>query len=173
VIPADLIDRARSVRIEDEIERRGIRLAGKVDRAGPCPICHGRDRFSINVRKQLWHCRGCAKGGDIVSLVQHVDDCNFREAVESLTGERADEPRKQNVHPLEPKSKSEGATSPADALRLWSASADPRGTLAERYLASRGLDLGEDIAGEVLRWHPGIRAMLARGRWPRRSPQAA
>jgi putative DNA primase/helicase len=38
---------------------------------------------------------------------------------------------------------------------------DPRGTLAEHYLAGRGLDLGEDIAGDVLRWHPGIRAMLA------------
>jgi putative DNA primase/helicase len=30
-----------------------------------------------------------------------------------------------------------------------------RGTLVERYLAGRGLDLGDDIAGSILRWHPG------------------
>ena len=47
------------------------------------------------------------------------------------------------------------------ALALWRASGDPRGTLAERYLASRKLDLDTDLAGNVLRWHPGIGAMLA------------
>jgi putative DNA primase/helicase len=46
------------------------------------------------------------------------------------------------------------------ALALWH-QADPRGHLVKRYLASRGLELGDDIAGEVLRWHPGIHAMLA------------
>jgi putative DNA primase/helicase len=47
------------------------------------------------------------------------------------------------------------------ALALWRQSVDPRGTLAERYLASRELDLCEDDAGEVLRWHPGANALLA------------
>ena len=49
----------------------------------------------------------------------------------------------------------------AQALDLWRASADPRGTLAERYPASRGLALGDDIAGEALRWNARIGAMLA------------
>jgi putative DNA primase/helicase len=49
----------------------------------------------------------------------------------------------------------------ASALALWSEGIDPRGTLAERYLASRGLDLGDDIAGDVLRWHTPTGAMLA------------
>jgi hypothetical protein len=44
---------------------------------------------------------------------------------------------------------------------LWRASLDPRGTIVECYLRSRGLDLGEDLAGDVLRWHPRIGAMLA------------
>jgi putative DNA primase/helicase len=47
------------------------------------------------------------------------------------------------------------------ALALWHASAPPRGTLAERYLASRGLELGDDVALEVLRWNPDIGAMVA------------
>jgi putative DNA primase/helicase len=49
----------------------------------------------------------------------------------------------------------------AAALALWNASVDPRETLAERYLAGRALDLGDDVAGATLRWHPGIGAMLA------------
>jgi hypothetical protein len=49
----------------------------------------------------------------------------------------------------------------ASALALWHQGSDPRGTPAERYLASRCLDLGDDLAGEVLRWHPRIGAMIA------------
>jgi putative DNA primase/helicase len=47
------------------------------------------------------------------------------------------------------------------ALALWRQGVDPRSTLAGRYLAGRKLDLGDDDAGEVLRWHPGIGAVLA------------
>jgi hypothetical protein len=37
---------------------------------------------------------------------------------------------------------------------LWDESRNPRGTLVEKYLANRGLELPADIAGEVLRFHP-------------------
>ena len=47
------------------------------------------------------------------------------------------------------------------ALKVWREGVDPRGTLVERYLTGRSLELGDDVAGEVLRWHPGIGAMLA------------
>ncbi len=47
------------------------------------------------------------------------------------------------------------------ALALWREGADPRGTLAQAYLARRGLNLEADVAGEVLRWHPRLGAMLA------------
>ena len=33
--------KARAMRIEDEIVRRGIKLRGKVERVGPCPKCGG------------------------------------------------------------------------------------------------------------------------------------
>jgi putative DNA primase/helicase len=48
-----------------------------------------------------------------------------------------------------------------DALQLWDESSDPRGTIAETYLSSRQLELGEDIAGSVLRWNARIGAMVA------------
>jgi len=47
------------------------------------------------------------------------------------------------------------------ALVFWGAAVDPRGTLVERYLRSRQLEIGSDIAGPVLRFHPGIKAMVA------------
>jgi hypothetical protein len=87
MIPSDLIERASAVRIEDEIERRGIKLVGRVDRCGPCPQCGGKDRFSINVRKQVFLCRGCAARGNVIALVRFLDGCGFHEALERLTGE--------------------------------------------------------------------------------------
>jgi phage/plasmid primase-like uncharacterized protein len=69
-----IVDVAKAVQIEAEIARRGIRLKGKgAERYGPCPVCGGRDRFSINTRKQVFNCRGCGKGGDVLDLVQHID----------------------------------------------------------------------------------------------------
>ena len=84
--PSPLIDRARAVPIEDIIETHGIKLRGRIERIGPCPVCGGTDRFAINTRKQLFNCRGCGTGGDVISLVQFLDDCTFREAVETLAG---------------------------------------------------------------------------------------
>ena len=49
----------------------------------------------------------------------------------------------------------------AHALSVWAASTDPRGSIVQRYLNSRELDLGDDIAGIVLRWNPGVAAMVA------------
>jgi putative DNA primase/helicase len=43
----------------------------------------------------------------------------------------------------------------ADACEVWDASRDPRGTLAERYLCEqRKLNLPDELAGPVLRFHP-------------------
>lgn len=43
------------------------------------------------------------------------------------------------------------------ALRLWHQATDPRGTIVEAYLASRGLPLDGDMAGPVLRFHPALK----------------
>jgi Toprim domain len=40
------------------------------------------------------------------------------------------------------------------ARAVWDEATDPRGTLAERYLASRALALDDYVAGKVLRYHP-------------------
>jgi AAA domain/CHC2 zinc finger len=81
-------EKARSIPIEDELARRGVRLKGQKERAGPCPHCGGTDRFSINTAKQVYNCRGCGRGGDVIDLVQHLDGVDFVAACTMLAGER-------------------------------------------------------------------------------------
>jgi hypothetical protein len=43
------------------------------------------------------------------------------------------------------------------ALAIWNEARDPRGTLAERYLmVERGLHLSDEVAGDVIRFHPAL-----------------
>jgi hypothetical protein len=75
MIEAAQIDLARSVPVWDELQRRGIDLKPcGAERVGPCPDCGGNDRFAVNIKKNLFNCRGCgAKGGDSIDLVQFLD----------------------------------------------------------------------------------------------------
>jgi hypothetical protein len=84
----DWVQRARAVPIEREIERRGIKLKRNgLERVGACPKCGGDDRFAINTKKQIFNCRGCGKGGDVIELVEHLDGVDFNTACAQLTGQ--------------------------------------------------------------------------------------
>jgi hypothetical protein len=135
----DWIAQARAVRIEDEIARRGIKLAGRVERCGPCPVCGGTDRFAINIKKQAWNCRGCQRGGDVITLVKHLDRCNFTTALETLTGQA----RRQAIRPpaagTSVRTDVHGAAEyearqARKAAWLWSQRQPIAGTPAEAYL---------------------------------------
>jgi Toprim domain/CHC2 zinc finger len=146
-----IIDAAKAMRIEDEVARRGIKLipARGPERYGPCPRCGGRDRFSINVQKQLWNCRGCAKGGDVVDLVQHLDGVDFRAAVVALGGDE-----RKPIAPVKPTAHHETESDQEKterALRIWDEASEVNGTLAEEYLKRRGLELPAD--DEALRYY--------------------
>jgi hypothetical protein len=43
------------------------------------------------------------------------------------------------------------------AMRLWKEAHDPRDTLATVYLASRCLTISNDVAGDVIRFHPNLK----------------
>jgi Toprim domain len=45
----------------------------------------------------------------------------------------------------------------AFVLQLWNEARDPRGTKVADYLASRSLPLPDDIAGDVVRFHPALK----------------
>jgi hypothetical protein len=141
---ADLVDQARRVRVEDEIARRGIKLKRKgAELVGACPQCGGRDRFQVSPRKQLFLCRGTA-GGDVISLVQHLDDCDFATAIATLTGEERPAPRAVPA-PATPKPKSD------NWRHIWDEARSPAGTPVELHFAYRHLNLPDS---EDIRFHP-------------------
>jgi phage/plasmid primase-like uncharacterized protein len=86
MLSPDNIARARSVDILAVATHCAaqLRKAGGGEYAGPCPTCGGRDRFSVNIRKGIWICRGCAKGGDDIDLLRHLDGINFAEALAAI-----------------------------------------------------------------------------------------
>jgi DNA primase len=83
------IEKAREADILVLAGRFGTKLkrAGASEYVGACPVCGGRDRFGVNIKKQLWNCRGCGKGGDVIGLAQHAGGATFIEAVAALSGE--------------------------------------------------------------------------------------
>jgi putative DNA primase/helicase len=145
-----IVDAAKAVPIEDEVARRGIKLAGRGERVGPCPVCGGRDRFSINTKKQIWNCRGCDKGGDVIALVQHLDGVDFKSATALLAG---DERRPIRPTPKAQPPQDDDAANTTRALALWEEGSPIDGSLAEQYLRRRGLELPSD--DEALRFYGG------------------
>jgi hypothetical protein len=116
------------------------------------------------------NCRGCSVGGrDAISLVMHIDGVGFRQAMETLSDGAWRPPTRRRYPEIsgsqsvrqQPRGADDEERMTVVALDLWAAGVNPRGTLVQVYLASRCLELGEDTAGEVIRWHGGIGAMLA------------
>lgn len=55
---------------------------------GLCPF-HGEKTpsFSVNAQKQIFHCFGCGKGGDVLKFVMEYENVTFPEAVKKLAEE--------------------------------------------------------------------------------------
>jgi phage/plasmid primase-like uncharacterized protein len=174
------IEAARAVRLESVLHQRGIALRGRGDqRAGPCPVCGGRDRFGVHLGKGdgLFHCRGCgAKGNGAISLVMFLDGCGFLDAVETLAGpppdsnhrETDDERRAREQRIREARERSEReqhereARQAADLRRtirycneLW-ARAQLLPSRAIGYFAGRRVHINDVPDHGGLRWHPAF-----------------
>jgi hypothetical protein len=154
---------AKAGSIERELDRRGITLKRcGAERVGSCPRCGGKDRFSTNVNKNIWNCRGCAKGGDVIALVQHLDGADFLGACETLTGEKRpnggngrgikmpdgevlralaerQEQHAREQEQREEQERQERAKQRDKARYLWRVSEPAGGTIVETYLRSRGI----------------------------------
>lgn len=63
------------------------------DRAGPCPVCGGKDRFSIQTRDNIYNCRKCAiSGSGVIKLVMDTEKVEFVTACEIITGRKVSDP---------------------------------------------------------------------------------
>jgi putative DNA primase/helicase len=141
MIDFNTIALARSIPIDRVIDGRGIKLKGRTDRSGPCPRCGGDDRFAINVKKQVWNCRGCNMGGDVIELVRFLDGVGFCEAVEQLTGERlSNGSDKSQIDAAWQPSATGYERQQLDKARYFFRSSKPSmGTPVEKYMLARGI----------------------------------
>ncbi len=52
---------------------------------GLCPFHHEKSpSFMVNEEKQIFHCFGCGKGGDVFTFVQEMESLEFREVLKML-----------------------------------------------------------------------------------------
>jgi hypothetical protein len=175
----DWVDEARCKTIRAELERRGEWTASLFrDRGSPCPRCGGTDRFSVNVRKDVFVCRGCGGGGrGAIDFVMWRDGCDLKIACETILGRSwrgqktvakyapaADEDeRRRRAEGIEAKRKADTAeenTSRLGALKIWNDSVAEDGDgLVARYLREeRKTQLSPDdwkyLSPRVIRFHP-------------------
>ena len=155
------VDEARHMPIVRELARRGI-VVKKSDNGMPCPGCGGVDRFAVNLTKNVWNCRASGASGDAIALVQHIEGCDFKTAVEIVTGRPA--PRHEGESEAERLARHERLAREAEARRIedeakakaqsefreaerkrmfgvWQSAVPAKGTLVEDYLTLRGLFL--------------------------------
>ena len=88
-------------------------------------------------------------------MTQHVLGSDFLGAIEFITGE----PHHVAFREPEPKpavSLDDDKSRIERAREIWRGAVDPRGTIAEDYLVGRRLELSEDIANRVIRFHPSL-----------------
>ena len=93
-LPANLSalrDEAMGISCEAWAIRKRWALARGIDRAGPCPVCGGEDRFAIHTRKNTFNCRVCGLAGHgVISLVMQTERVEFVAACEIVTGRKAE-----------------------------------------------------------------------------------
>lgn len=70
--------------MRDIVERYGFRP----NRAGfiSCPFHQGDRVPSMKIYKNDFHCHACGANGDILTFIQKMDNCSFKEAFYSLGG---------------------------------------------------------------------------------------
>lgn len=128
----------------------GLRRDGR-EHVGPCPVCGGKDRFSIAPDRGVFNCRICARGGDGLALVQHLRGCDFKSALNFLAGEVSAVDaetlarRRQRAQAADMARARIAAQARARAIRdareIWHSALPAAGTLADDYLRGRGLCL--------------------------------
>ena len=135
-----------------EIASRYVRLTRQGARfAGPCPICGGsarNRRFEVDPAKNLWVCAVCGDGGDVIRLIERVEGCDFKAALNRLGGAEPVDPMVAKRLAEERAARMAAQSEDAERHRLaeirfaqdlWDRGRPLRGTASEQYLLARGL----------------------------------
>ena len=115
----------------------------------PCPF-HNERSASFTVYPDHYHCFGCHAHGDAIKWLRLTRHMSFGDALAYLAGGYGTGPHRPA--PAGPDRHSAGNPRKTEIARgIWSEAGDPRGTIVEAYLRSRGLELPDE---PVLRFHP-------------------
>src|SRR2546422_2527524 len=145
LIPPDRLEQIRAA--SDIVDVIGAVLPLK--RAGAnftalCPFHKEKSpSFNVNPHRQIFHCFGCHKGGDVFTFVREYENLSFVEAVKRLA-DRASIPLEFENQPGQQQTRHLKETllqiHEQIAQRWQSAlTADPAGQIARDYLAKRGV----------------------------------
>ena len=83
---SETIEKVRNANDIVDVIGRHVRLTKKgTNYFGLCPF-HGEKTasFSVNQRKQFFHCFGCGVGGSVIDFLMQYDNLSFQEAVKQL-----------------------------------------------------------------------------------------
>jgi DNA primase len=114
---------------------------------GLCPF-HGEKTpsFAVHPVKQIFHCFGCGKGGDVFTFVMEMEKCQFPEAVRMVAEKCGIAiPRPKERTPEERKENQQRAAliemhKEAQSFFVRQLEATAEGKAARAYLEDRGLD---------------------------------
>jgi hypothetical protein len=156
----DLKNRAKARDIVRVAESLGVRLTRQGNAlVGPCPLCgQGDDRFQISINRQLFWCRRCKAGGDVIRLVELVENVSYGDALKWLTDEEIP------ARAAAPTRIADSSANLERAEELWREAAPIAGTPGADYLARRGIDVAQVPDHGGLRFHP--RCPWEKGRTP-------
>lgn len=135
------VDTAKLKRDVDIVEVAGwltkLRRTGEAHR-GLCPLHEENSpSFHVNGAKQLFYCFGCRAGGDVIDLVRLASRSTFAQACEWLVGSERTCPPSSRRTVVRAAGLRQSAI--AQAKTEWRSARPIAGTVAELYLASRGI----------------------------------
>ncbi len=109
---------------------------------GVCPFHSEKTpSFMVHREKQIWHCFGCNKGGDIFEFVKEIENLEFPEALEILARKANVELKHIDKKESGKKSKALELVQEADNYFYDQLLKSPRAAVARDYLKNRGIDI--------------------------------
>ncbi len=151
--------RNRTSIVDVASEYMQVKKAGSGRFKALCPFHQEKTpSFSIDVARGMFHCFGCQKGGDVITLVRELENLTFVETVERLASKIGMQLAYEEVSPSQraaatKKMRLIAAHREAVAFFHDQLMSSPDGKAAREYLKKRGLSK-ETVGAFQLGWAP-------------------